>query len=416
MISVRNVTKKYKMYSKPTDRLKEALNPLSKGKHTEFYALKNVSFEIGQGETVGIIGKNGSGKSTLLKMITGIISPTEGSLDVKGKVSAILELGTGFNPEYTGLENIYMSGTIQGLTKEQIDAQLQDIIDFADIGDFIHQPFKTYSSGMQARLAFSVSIHVEPDVLIVDEALAVGDVKFNAKCMERFRQLKEKNVTILYVTHDVSSVRSFCDKAIWINEGELISYGDVVHITSAYLEYMHQDGKELKRTGVEPSLDGNVEIVETAFDPITRWGSRPELIKSVELFNQKGQKADQILFGETMTFSYVFHIPKDIDTKDLSAALAIKHSSGLDLLVSTTYDEGITFEKNDCHVRVEFEFTNYLNTGNYVVASSIEYRGNGEPEYFDFIEGSKYFQVVTNEKRYGLLNLPTKHNVHVLSN
>ena len=191
-ILVNGISKIYKLYEKPIDRLKESLHPFKKKYHKEFYALKDITFEIEKGETVGIIGKNGSGKSTLLKIITGVLSPTNGSTTVKGKVSALLELGAGFNPEFTGLQNIYLNGTMMGYTKEEIDQRVGAILEFADIGDFIYQPVKTYSSGMFVRLAFAVAINVDPDILIVDEALSVGDIFFQLKCYKKFEEYKKR--------------------------------------------------------------------------------------------------------------------------------------------------------------------------------------------------------------------------------
>ena len=218
-IEVENLSKVYKLYDKPSDRLKEALSPVKKCYHKDFYALKDLSFKIKPGETVGFVGKNGSGKSTLLKILTEVLTPSEGSLKINGKVSALLELGAGFNGEYTGMENIFLNGTILGFSHEEMEKRVDDIVKFADIGEYINQPVKTYSSGMFVRLAFAVAINVEPDILIVDEALAVGDVRFQLKCMDKFLEFKEKGITILYVSHDVNSIKRFCNRAIWINEG-----------------------------------------------------------------------------------------------------------------------------------------------------------------------------------------------------
>ena len=195
-ITINHLTKVYKLYDRPVDRLKESLHPLKKKYHKDFYALNDVSFEIKKGETVGIIGKNGAGKSTLLKIITGVLTPTSGSIHVNGRIASLLELGAGFNLEYTGLENIYFQGTLMGFSHEEMEAKIGEIVDFADIGDFIHQSVKMYSSGMFARLAFAVAINVEPDILIVDEALSVGDMRFQQKCYRKFREFQEANKTI----------------------------------------------------------------------------------------------------------------------------------------------------------------------------------------------------------------------------
>jgi teichoic acid transport system ATP-binding protein len=221
-IEVKDLTKVYQLYNNPKDRLKEALNPFKKSYHHDFYAMSDVNFKIYKGETVGIIGKNGAGKSTLLKMITGVLTPSKGEINTYGTISSLLELGAGFNPEMTGLENIFLNGTLMGFSKEQMEKKVDAILEFADIGEFIHQPVKMYSSGMFARLAFSVSINVEPDILIVDEALSVGDMAFQMKCYKKFQEFQEQKRTILFVTHALDSVIRYCNRGIVIDEGKLI--------------------------------------------------------------------------------------------------------------------------------------------------------------------------------------------------
>ena len=224
-ILVENVSKVYKLYDKPTDRLKEALGLTREKKYREHFALSDVSFDVKQGECVGIIGTNGSGKSTILKIITGVLNPTSGRTDVNGRISALLELGAGFNMEYSGIENIYLNGTMNGFTEEEIDARMQDILDFADIGDYVNQPVKTYSSGMFVRLAFSVAINIDPEILIVDEALSVGDVFFQAKCYHKFDEFKKMGKTIIFVSHDLSSIAKYCDRVILLNQGVKLGEG-----------------------------------------------------------------------------------------------------------------------------------------------------------------------------------------------
>lgn len=234
-IKVQNLTKIYKLYEKPIDRLKESLSPFKEKYHNDFYALNDINFEIKKGETVGIIGKNGAGKSTLLKIITGVLTPTSGQVEVNGKISSLLELGAGFNPEYTGIENIYLQGAIMGKTKDEIDKALNNILDFADIGDFVKQPVKSYSSGMFARLAFAVAINVNPDILIIDEALSVGDAKFQRKCFAKFEELQKKNITILFVSHDLESIKSYTSKSIYIKEGRVVSNDKSENSVNLYL-------------------------------------------------------------------------------------------------------------------------------------------------------------------------------------
>lgn len=233
-ISVNNVSKMYKLYDNPMDRLKESLGLSRQKKYKEHYALNDVSFQVGKGETVGIIGTNGSGKSTILKIITGVLNATQGEVLVNGRISALLELGAGFNMEYTGIENVYLNGSMIGFSKEEIDAKLEAILDFADIGDFVYQPVKTYSSGMFVRLAFAVAINIEPEILIVDEALSVGDVFFQAKCYRKFEEFKKMGKTILIVSHDLSSISKYCDKVVLLNRGKKLAEGQPKEMVDLY--------------------------------------------------------------------------------------------------------------------------------------------------------------------------------------
>lgn len=238
VIRVEHLSKAYKLYDKKSDRVREVLSTSGKQYYTPFFALKDVSFSIKRGETVGIVGANGSGKSTLLKILAGVSAPTEGSVFINGKVSALLELGAGFNAEYTGLENIALNGTMMGYSKVEMEQRREGIIHFADIGEYINQPVKNYSSGMFARLAFAVAISVEPEILIVDEALSVGDMRFQIKCMDRMKRMMEGGTTILYVSHDTSSIRRFCERALWINNGALAAAGEVNSIADMYEDYL----------------------------------------------------------------------------------------------------------------------------------------------------------------------------------
>ena len=264
VIQVKNLTKMYKLYDKPSDRLKEALGLSRKKRYREHYALHDISFNVREGECVGIIGVNGSGKSTILKIITGVLTPTSGTVEVDGRISALLELGAGFNMEYTGLENVYLNGTMIGFSKEEIDRRLDDILAFADIGDFIHQPVKTYSSGMFVRLAFAVAINIDPEILIVDEALSVGDVFFQAKCFHKFEEFKEQGRTILIVSHDLSSISKYCDRVILLNQGHLLDQGSPKAMVDMYKQLLvHQDPvrqqEEAAEEGFSPALDTSTE-------------------------------------------------------------------------------------------------------------------------------------------------------------
>jgi len=243
-IKAEQISKAYRLYDKPFHRIAETFHPFRKKYHKVFYALNKMSLEVCKGETFGIIGKNGSGKSTLLKILTGTLTPTEGSVFLNGRVASLLELGAGFNPELTGIENIYFSGTIMGFSRKEMDVRRDAIISFADIGDFINQPAKTYSSGMFARLAFAVNMILDPDILIVDEALAVGDASFVQRCMLRFKKIQEQGKTIILVTHDITMIKQLCTRALWLDKGVVRMEGDVESIANGYLRYVHDITQE----------------------------------------------------------------------------------------------------------------------------------------------------------------------------
>lgn len=260
-IEINEISKVYKLYEKPGDRLKEALAFSKKKLYTEHYALDHVSFDIRKGETVGIIGTNGAGKSTLLKIITGVLTPTSGSARVNGRISALLELGAGFNMEYSGIENIYLNGTMCGFSREEVDARMEDILRFADIGDFVHQPVKTYSSGMFVRLAFAVAINIDPEILIVDEALSVGDVFFQAKCYKKFEEFKKNGKTILLVSHSLGTVAKYCDKVVLLNKGTKVGEGSAPEMIDLYKKILVNP--ELTREELEEDGESGEIIEET---------------------------------------------------------------------------------------------------------------------------------------------------------
>ncbi len=251
VIKVEHMSKVYPLYEKKTDRLKETL--FGKKLHKEYFALKNITFTIFKGENIGLLGVNGAGKSTLLKILTGILTPTKGKVEVSGRVSALLELGAGFNMEYTGIENIHLNGTIMGYSETEIEKRKQEIIDFAEIGEYIYQPIKTYSSGMFARLAFAVAVNVEPEILIVDEALSVGDIRFQIKCLKKMKEMMDSGTTVLFVSHDISAIRRFCTRGIWIHNGEIQKDGEVNEVADEYLGFLRY--KEEKEQTIISSLN-----------------------------------------------------------------------------------------------------------------------------------------------------------------
>lgn len=297
IIDIKHLNKVYNLYDKPIDRLKEVLSPTHKSYHREHYALNDISLEIKKGESVGIVGKNGSGKSTLLKIITGVLNPTSGEINVQGKISALLELGAGFNPEYTGIENIYLNGTMMGYSKAEMDEKVDDIIAFADIGDFINQPVKTYSSGMFARLAFAVSINVEPEILIVDETLSVGDTRFQIKCMDKMKEMMEGGTTVLFVSHDINAIRRFCTRCIWINEGKMKEVGSVNMVSDHYIDFLKMLDAE-NQVGVEnDKTDGF----------IPKKGIVAEII-DFNILNVKNEKVDEVYYDETVKIQIVYDV------------------------------------------------------------------------------------------------------------
>lgn len=295
-ISVNSISKIYKLYNNPKDRFKEAFSVKKTKYYNEFFALRNLSFEIKRGETIGIVGKNGSGKSTLLKILTGVISQSRGEVFVKGKISALLELGAGFNMEYTGIENIFLYGTIMNIKKVDMEKKVDDIIKFADIGDYINQPVKMYSSGMFVRLAFAVAINVDPDILIVDEALAVGDIRFQLKCMDKFVEFMEKGKTIIFVSHDVNSIKRFCNRVLWINNGELIMDGETDTVIDDYLDFLKTDLDIHKyfESKKNPLLEENDEKRSEDFIEHKEIAS----IKKIDILNKKGETISEIVHGE----------------------------------------------------------------------------------------------------------------------
>jgi ABC-type polysaccharide/polyol phosphate transport system ATPase subunit len=270
-VEFERVSKSYSIYAKPGDRLKELATFQKKKFHRDFWALRDVSFEIKRGETFCIVGQNGSGKSTLLQMVAGILQPTEGSVNVQGRVSALLELGAGFNPEFSGRDNVYLNGSILGLSTKQIDQRYKDIEEFAEIGDFIHQPVKTYSSGMVVRLAFAVAINVDPEVLLVDEALAVGDLYFRHRCMRKVHELRSRGITILFVSHSAGDVKAIGDRTMWLDQGRVVDIGETDRIVGKYLaamvdkdtQYLSLKAAKPRPALIESKVVRPIEVIET---------------------------------------------------------------------------------------------------------------------------------------------------------
>lgn len=345
-IQVKGLEKAYKLYDKPSDRLKEALGFGRKKRYKEHYALKGVDMTIYQGETVGIIGTNGSGKSTILKIITGVLNPTGGSVHVNGRISALLELGAGFNMEYNGIENIYLNGTMIGFSKKEIDAKMDDILNFADIGDYVYQPVKTYSSGMFVRLAFAVAINIEPEILIVDEALSVGDVFFQAKCYHKFEEFKEMGKTIVFVSHDLSSISKYCDRVVLLNQGVKLGEGSPKEMIDAYKQVLV--GQYVPAAD-DQSLLSDKEITAAAaaaaagtvkgeVNPeLLEYGTKDAMITGYKIMDDIGRETSALLKGKECTITMQVHFEHDIEAPIF--AFTIKNIKGVEITGTNTMVE-----------------------------------------------------------------------------
>jgi teichoic acid transport system ATP-binding protein len=342
VIEINHLTKKYDMYKKPSDRLKEALSPTRKVYHDVFYALNDVNVEVKKGEMIGFIGENGSGKSTILKIITGVLTPSEGEVKIEGNIAALLELGSGFNPEYSGYDNIFLNGMVLGYSREEMAEKVDDIINFADIGDHLYQPVKTYSSGMFVRLAFAVAINVDPDILIVDEALAVGDLEFQLKCMEKFTELRNAGKTILFVSHDVNAVRRFCDRVYWLKNGVVEAEGETMEITEDYENFLKK--KSLKTV----DRDNSTSEEFSAYDIVE--------VKSAELLDGDLQPLEIIEQDSKVVVKVTYNV-KDDSIKKPVLGVAIRtvdnnYVCGLNTLLD---EASIPWKKGENVFYLEYE-------------------------------------------------------------
>lgn len=418
-ISVNHLTKIYKLYDKPIDRLKESLGLTRKKKYREHYALRDVSFSVGKGETVGIIGTNGSGKSTILKIITGVLNPSQGEVTVNGRISALLELGAGFNSEYSGLENVYLNGTMIGFSREEIDRKLDDILAFADIGDFIHQPVKTYSSGMFVRLAFAVAINIEPEILIVDEALSVGDVFFQAKCYKKFEDFKKMGKTILFVSHDLGSISKYCDRVILLNKGEKLQEGSPKEMVDLYkkvlvgLEGVTDEVEEKEEAGEEKSVDTK-DRWERPFETnpnVLDYGNHKARIIDFTITDRNGVPAN------TIEKSSVFSIKMKVQFKETVQepifAYSIKNLQGTEITGTNTL-----FEKADISAKqegqvCEITFAQEMNLqgGEYLLSLGCTGYVNGEFEVFHRLYDVCGITVMSSKNTVGFYDMNSKVTV-----
>lgn len=416
-IEVSDVTKVYRLYERQRDRLWETLGLDRKKTYKEKYALNHVSFRVKRGETVGIIGTNGSGKSTMLKLITGVLTPTAGSIRVDGRISALLELGAGFNMEYTGIENVYLNGAMIGFTKEEIDARLDDIISFADIGDYINQPVKSYSSGMFVRLAFAVAINIDPEILIVDEALSVGDVFFQSKCYRKFEEFRRAGKTILFVSHDLSAISRYCDRAILLNQGDLIYDGTPKEAIDLYKKVLV--GQYEEKPAEQPeAADGEKREIQGIGSDSGLWKSRYPVNPSLIEYGEKnGEIVDYALLDENglMTSNFlkgtVFTVRMKIrahaDILEPIFAFTIKNMKGIEICGTNTTMERVpvpTMHDGDEHV-VEFTQKMDLQGGEYLLSLGCTGYQDGMFRVFHRLYDVISLTVVSNRDTVGFYDM-----------
>lgn len=417
-ISVKDVSKMYKLFDKNSDRLKDALGFSKKQLYKEHYALHHLSFDVYKGETVGIIGTNGAGKSTILKIITGVLNPTEGELEINGRISALLELGAGFNPEYNGIENVYLNGTMLGFTKEEIDERLPKILEFADIGDFVYQPVKTYSSGMFVRLAFAVAINIDPEILIVDEALSVGDVFFQAKCYQKFEDFKRDGKTILFVSHDLGSISRYCDRVILLNKGEKQSEGkpkDMINlykrlITTKADNNQDTDSKDKELVSIN-SISGEWKKNFTVNPKLEEYGDGKANIIDFAIIDNEGNLTNVIEKGTKFTVKTKIRIEEPI--KDPIFTLTFKNVRGVDITGTNTMLEDIRLgvcNAGECYI-ASYEQEMNLQGGEYLISMSCTGYENGDLKAHHRLYDLLSITVVSDKNTVGFYDMNSKVTV-----
>ncbi len=408
-IKVEHLSKVYKLYNKPSDRLREALGMRVQSR--EHYALNDVNFNVKKGETVGIIGTNGSGKSTILKIITGVLNPTRGSVEVDGRISALLELGAGFNMEYSGIENVYLNGTMMGFSKEEIDAKLDDILDFADIGDFVHQPVKSYSSGMFVRLAFAVAINIEPEILIVDEALSVGDVFFQAKCYRKFDEFKEMGRTILFVSHDLGSISRYCDRVILLNKGVKMDEGNPKEMVDLYKKVLvHQENEKPKEaTAIEEAPKETKWKKPFEVNPnAIEYGTKVAEIIDYIILDEKGLETNTI--EKFSDFSIKMRVKFNEDIDDPIYAITIKNLQGTEITGTNTMFEKIAVAPQKMGNIQEITFTQRMNLqgGEYLLSLGCTGYHDGEFDVYHRLYDVCNITVIAVKNTVGFYDMDSK--------
>ena len=387
-IHVEGLNKVYRLYDHNRDRLVDSLGLARKKRYREHFALNGVDLDVYQGECVGIIGTNGSGKSTILKIITGVLNPTSGTVQVNGRISALLELGAGFNYEYNGIENVYLNGTMIGFSEKEIDEKLQDILDFADIGDYVYQPVKTYSSGMFVRLAFAVAINIDPEILIVDEALSVGDVFFQAKCYHKFEEFKKQGKTILFVSHDLSAISKYCDRAVLLNQGVKLGEGSPREMIDIYKQVLVGQ-YELPSGDKKANLAADEDIRKAAAEKVDgknpqalEYGTKEAEIVEYYMTDGAGLRTSAILKGDPFTLYMKVRVHKDLQAPIF--ALSIKNIKGVEITGTNTMVEKSFLESVKAGEVLEITFTQKvrLQGGEYLLSLGVTgYEGDSFTVY-----------------------------------
>ncbi len=404
-ITVKDLKKVYKLYDKPSDRFKEAFG-LTRKKVKEHYALNGVSLEIFQGETVGIIGTNGSGKSTILKIITGVLSPTSGEVNVSGRISALLELGAGFNMEYNGIENVYLNGTMMGFSQKEIDAKLPEILKFADIGDYVYQPVKTYSSGMFVRLAFAVAINIEPEILIVDEALSVGDVFFQAKCYHKFEEFKKMGKTIVFVSHDLSSISKYCDRVYLLNQGNLLGEGSPKEMIDAFKRVL------VGQYEIHDKEDMDIHIPENVLNPeLLEYGTKQAEMTEFYITDDKGVKTTAVIKGTEFTI----HVKVAFHDRIVAPifAFSFKNIKGTEITGTNSMIEKAFLEPVEAGVvkEVTFKQNMSLQGGEYLLSLGVTGYEGSEFQVYHRLYDVLNVTVVSDKDTVGFYDMNSKVEV-----
>jgi ABC-type polysaccharide/polyol phosphate transport system ATPase subunit len=405
-LRVNSVSKQYRIYDKPADRLKETLTRGRWKAHREFWALKDISFEVEAGTTTGIIGPNGSGKSTLLQIITGTLQPTHGSVSLDGRVAALLELGAGFNSEFTGIENIFMNTSLMGISKSDTERLLPGIENFAEIGDFIYQPLKTYSSGMYVRLAFATAIATAPQILIIDEALAVGDAVFQHRCMRRIKEMQENGTTILFVSHDPSAVRALCSHAVLLNGGKLVTEGTPADVLNRYQKIImarEQAYEETLKSAETPALENETaELSSTPLSHVYRHGDRSAEVLKVELLDSALKPTQLVETGEPLNVRVVYVAHSDLD--DVVCGFLIRNRHGIHIYGTNTELQQVplTRVKQGEVIEVTFQFNCWLAPDHFSLCVAVH---SSAGVSFDWLDGCLFFRIMSATPIEGVANL-----------